>query len=273
MPYFSYGLGFVGASGDLVAANHAAVAPPAGARCDYSLWRDLGRLLDDPAAWPEHAEDFYTACVADAGLDFARIAAVSGPLLGADARDVARDAEHVVSKPRYATASGKVELHSSLLAAWNLPALPSASADEDSNEVYPLRLITGGRHIDAFHENAQHMQRFRAQHPHPRARLNPATALRHGIADGAWMTIESEHGAVRQQAEYSNALAVDVVEADRWWYPEGVQQFDEDDRYGLWATNINVVTSDRDVDSEPATGAWQLRGLWCRIGPSKLDAP
>jgi hypothetical protein len=72
---------------------------------------------------------------------------------------------------------------------------------------------------------------------------------------------------VRQQARLSAALAAHVVCADRWWYPEGTG--DAQDPYGLWATNINVCTSDAADDSDPVMGAWLLRGLPCRV--SKED--
>lgn len=269
-PYLSFGIGFVGAFGDCVAASHVAVAAPPGVRADYELWRDLGRRLDSAAAWPDKVEDFYSACVAGAGLDFATVAAC-GPLVGADARHPQRAESAVDAPSRYGTPSGRIELESSLLAGWGLPALPTPArpAIERAGATYPLVLTTGGRRIEAFHENAQHRPRFRAHHPHPRALIQPATAAQAGIAAGDWMHIETPLGSVRQLGECSEAVQADVIEADRWWDPEGTG--DVGDAYGVWSTNINVTTSDAQADSDATMGAWLLRGLPCRVRPARAQ--
>ncbi len=264
-PYFSLGLAFLGAFGDYVGANHAALAPPAGVRSDYELWRDLGRRLGQADAWPDSAETFYAQCLAPAELDFATVAAARGPLFGDAARRPTTAGSAPVAARRYGTPSGKVELHSSLLAGWGLAPLPDPvqPALAAHAAAFPLTLTTGGRRIEAFHENAQHMARFRRRHPHPIAELHPATAALAGIAEGDWFTIATPLGAVRQTAHLSTALREEVISADRWWYPEGTGN--EDDRYGLWANNINVCTSDAIDDCDPVMGVWLLRGLPCRI--------
>ena len=61
-----------------------------------------------------------------------------------------------------------------------------------------------------------------------------------------------------------------VVQADRWWYPEGTR--DSADPFGLWATNINVCTADDDTNVDPVMGAWLLRGLPCRVTAIKAQA-
>lgn len=265
-PYYSYGIAFMGAFGDFVAANHAAVAPPPGVRSDYELWRDLGQRLGQAEAWPARAEDFFAQCLAPAGLDFATVAAAPGPLFGAAARHPDHAAE--IAPARFGTPSGKVEFESSLLADWGLPALPvpAAPALAGHRAEYPLWLTTGGRSLEGFHENAQQTARYRAKRPDPFAFLHPATAARAGIGDGEWLRIETPLGAVRHRARLTEALAEDVVRADRWWYPEGTG--DAADPYGLWATNINVCTSDAVEDNDPVMGAWLLRGLPCRVAPA-----
>lgn len=263
-PYLSFGIAFMGVFGDYVGAKHAAVTPPPGVRSDYDLWRDLAVRLGDGAAWPADAADFYGAMLAPAGLDFDTVAAAPGPLFGAAARRAGSD--DPPATPRWGTPSGKVEFASSLLADWGLPALPTALAPHVAGTPdYPLWLTTGGRSIEGFHENAQHARRFRRERPHPVALLHPATAARAGIADGQWLSIETPFGQVRQQARLTERLAEHVVCADRWWYPEGTG--DAADPYGLWATNINVCTSDADDDCDPVMGAWLLRGLPCRVSP------
>jgi thiosulfate reductase/polysulfide reductase chain A len=261
-PYFSLGIAFVAPAGDFVAANHAALETNHEHHSDYDLWRDLAQHLGQGDAWPRRAEDFYTQCLAPAGLDFERVAA-RGMLAGADARHP--DHAEAFTPTRYGTPSGKVELASSLLERWGQSALPLATrpalfADTTN---YPLLLTSGGRVLEGFHENAQHSARFRRKRPHPVALLHPHTAREAGIADGAWFTIHTALGQVRHVAQLSDKVAPRVVQADRWWYPEGTD--DRADPFGLWATNINVCTADDDANIDPVMGAWLLRGLPCRI--------
>lgn len=263
-PYLSVGLGFLAGFGDFVAAGPAAVAPPGACRDDYALWRDLARRLGDDD-WPARLEDFYQQCVAPAGLDFATLAGKATPLFGEAARRPDLDSAASVNRPAYGTPSGRIELDSSLLTAWGQPSLPvvmnpaSAAAAQD----YPLVLTTGGRFVDGFHESAQQAARFRRHHPHPIAYVHPHAAGRAGIADGAWFTLATPHGTVRQVARLTTDVAEDVVVADRWWYPEGTGK--EDDPYGLWAHNVNVCTSDAAGDCDPVLGTWLLRGMPCRV--------
>ena len=134
--------------------------------------------------------------------------------------------------------------------------------DETAGD-WRLILTTGGRRIDGFHQNAQHLPRYRRHHPDPLALIHPATAAALGIADGSWVEIATPLGAVRQRARLSAAVLPQVVEADRWWYPEGTG--DEADPYGVLATNINVCTSDAPEDCDPVLGTWLMRGLPCRL--------
>jgi thiosulfate reductase/polysulfide reductase chain A len=261
-PYFSLGIAFVAPVGDFVAANHAALPASDDVHSDYDLWRDLAVHLGQREAWPERAEDFYSQCLRPAGLDFERVAA-RGMLYGADARHP----DHAAELPmrRYGTPSGKVELASSLLAQWGQHAVPHATqaALFADAEAYPLILTSGGRVLEGFHQNAQHSARFRRHRPHPVALIHPRTAAAAGIEDGIWFEISTAIGSVRQIAQWSDKVDEQVVQADRWWYPEG--SGDQYDPFGLWATNINVCTADDDANLDPVMGAWLLRGLPCRI--------
>ena len=179
----------------------------------------------------------------------------------------ARHPDHAAELPveRYGTPSGKVELASSLLAQWGQHAVPHATqpalfAEADA---YPLILTSGGRVLEGFHQNAQHSARFRRHRPHPVALVHPRTAAAAGIEDGAWFEISTAIGSVRQIAQWSDKVSEQVVQADRWWYPEGSGE--QHDPFGLWATNINVCTADDDANLDPVMGAWLLRGLPCRI--------
>jgi anaerobic selenocysteine-containing dehydrogenase len=82
--------------------------------------------------------------------------------------------------------------------------------------------------------------------------LHPETARAAGIADGAWIAIETPIGTVRQRALVTDVVGPDVVHADRWWYPEGGCA--PDDPYGVLAVNINVCTDGADASCDPVFG-------------------
>ncbi len=262
-PYFSTGLGFMGAFGDYVGGDYAVLRPCGEVRTDYEFWRDLGRRLGQADAWPDRAEEFYESCLAPSGLKFADVAKQRGPLFGA----AARHPNSPVAPPAFGTPSGKVELASSLLEAWGLPATPTPvlAPIQAASAEFPLTLTTGGRHIEGFHQNAQNTARFRRRHPHPLVSMHPSTAAAVGIVDRAWCTITTAIGSVHQQVDFDLDVPPGLVVADRWWYPEGVS--DTSDPYGAAATNINMCTSGRAVDCDPVMGTWLMRGLPCRIEP------
>ena len=190
-------------------------------------------------------------------------------LAGAAARHP--DHAEAFTPERYGTPSGKVELASSLLARWGQSAVPlnTRPALFDDARDFPLILTSGGRVLEGFHENAQHSARFRRKRPHPSALIHPDTAAQAHIANGAWFEIHTAMGSVRHVAELSTKVAPRVVQAERWWYPEGTD--DSADPFGLWATNINVCTADDDANLDPVMGVWLLRCLRCRIAPLRAS--
>jgi anaerobic selenocysteine-containing dehydrogenase len=131
-----------------------------------------------------------------------------------------------------------------------------------------LVLTTGGRVIEGFHQDAQQMPWFRRKYPEPVVRLHPETAARHGVEDGAYVEVATPVGSVCQRARVTRDVRPGVVQADRWWFPEGSN--DPADPFGVHATNINVCTDDAPANVDPVMGTWLLRGLPCRIGGRRL---
>ena len=262
-PHFSLGIASIAVFGDYVEANQAAIEPEFEHRSDYELWRDLGHRMGQGEHWPDRVEDYYQTLLDPAGLKFDNVAAFNGVLTGPDAQNPGR---HMPEPDlAYGTLSGKVELSSSLMEAWGQDPLPYFKQPEifKHHKEYPLILITGGRQIEGFHQNAQQVDVFRRKNPEPFVTIHPQTAVEHGIEDGQWIVIETRVGHVQQQAKISAQIQVGVIHAERWWYPEGTQ--DETDPYGVRRTNINMCTSNSPGDMDPIMGSWLLRGLPCRV--------
>jgi anaerobic selenocysteine-containing dehydrogenase len=268
-PFYSMGLGYMGIAGDYVEAKPAVLPTEHEHHGDYDLWRDLGRRLGQAEHWPDTADRFWNTCLAPAGLDFGTVSAAVGPIMGPPARGPDRPRGHGSPKD-WGTPSGKVELRSSLLAGWGLDPLPAFDPPAllaDSATEFPLRLTTGGRRIEGFHQDAQRMPWFRRKYPEPEFCLHPETAARAGIGDGDWAWIETPTGRVRQRARCTDGLRPGVVQSDRWWYPE--RGPDGDDPFGWRGTNINVCTGDAAEQCDPVLGTWMLRGVPCRIVAEK----
>jgi anaerobic selenocysteine-containing dehydrogenase len=123
--------------------------------------------------------------------------------------------------------------------------------------------MTGGTRIDATHQDHRQVPSLRARHPDPQLEIDPELAAAEGIAEGDWVLIETERGAIRQRATFTPGLGRDRVSAERWWYPE--HDGPAPALFGYPEANVNAVTS-CDLDAcDPAYGALPYRIANCRI--------
>lgn len=261
-PFYSTTLGYVGFSGDYVEAGRQAVT---GVQLtDYQLWRELGRRLGQERDWPDTVEAYWDELLGPADLTHAEVSDHLGPLTGASARNETEPDSEL--RAGYGTPSGKIELRSSLLEAWGLDGLPSwhqSVLAQRYSEEFPLWLVTGGRNLRGFHQNAQQLPTFRETNPDPVASINRETLGPTEIRDGEWILITTPVGAVTQKVRFSADVAPGVVMADRWWYPERAE--DPTDPFGFWRCNINVCSPNGREDCDEVMGSWPLRSIPCRI--------
>ncbi len=123
--------------------------------------------------------------------------------------------------------------------------------------------MTGGTRIDATHQDHRQVASLRERHPDPRVEIDPGLAERHGIGEGDWVRIETPRGRLRQRARLVPGLGPNVVNAERWWYPE--REGAEPSLFGFWESNVSAYTED-DLDlCDPAYGTWPFRVAYCRI--------
>jgi anaerobic selenocysteine-containing dehydrogenase len=254
--------------GDPIMSGEQALARAAERRSDYDLCRDLGRRLGQD--WPDRVEDVWDDWLRGAELDFATLVVRerywlpgSGEPRGYAAVDPATGA------PRgFGTPSGKVELASTLLEELGYDPLPAYDPSLVESEVadaaaYPLRLMTGNTRIDVTHQDHRQVAALRRLHAEPQVELAPELAATYGIADGDWVRIETPRGAFRQRARLLPGLPADVVNAERWWYPE--REGAAPTLYGFWESNVSAYTEDDPALCDPAYGNWPFRVARCRI--------
>jgi thiosulfate reductase/polysulfide reductase chain A len=71
-------------------------------------------------------------------------------------------------------------------------------------------------------------------------------------------------GIIKMKAQLTNAVHPKVVNAEHnWWFPE--QPGEEPCLFGLWQSNVNVLTMDDPDTCDQLTGSWPVRALLCKI--------
>ena len=241
-------------------------------RDEFQFWRGLGIRLGEGEYWPwESSEEMLDYRFGSLGSKFEEFALIS--------------TKQMLNPPRYrqyekigfATPTKKVELYSTLLEKFGYDPLPnyreepitSISQPELSKE-FPLILINGARRLEYMHSDWRQVSLIRKQYPFPVVEVHPETCRRMGISQGQWVWIETRQGRVLQQCRAFEGIDPRVVNADvDWWYPEMPES--EPSLFGVWLSNINVLTEDGDEVCGAEMGTWSLRFNLCRIYPAEPD--
>lgn len=154
-------------------------------------------------------------------------------------------------QPGFRTPTGRIELYCSMLASVGEDPLPyylepplGHIARPEFAKDYPLTMTSGARRFTSFHSEHRQIERLREIHPWPTVQINPATAEKLGIAQGAWVYIETPWGKVKEVADLTPIVKEDVVSCDHgWWYPERK----EEDLFDIWETSFNQLMPHRVV--------------------------
>jgi sulfite dehydrogenase (quinone) subunit SoeA len=138
-------------------------------------------------------------------------------------------------------------------------------------EKYPLAAITQ-RPMAMYHSWDSQNAWLRQIHSHNYLFVNPGTAGARGVADGAWMKVESQWGSVRCMARYSEAVEPGTV----WTWnaigkSPGAWKLAPDANEFTRGFILNQVISDRLTDgtsnSDPITGQAGWYDVRVRISP------
>ena len=238
----------------------AAVAPYYERRCDYDVFRELGRRLGQAEFWPEETlEDAFASQLLPAGLSWEefciegtywpRPAYAKHEALGADGRPVG-----------FATTTGRIELASEFLPFHGGSRLPEPVLGGPKAPRRPLTLITGARrqpyNASMYFENP----RFRDGAAAPEATVSPACAEALGLREGDAVEVVTDAGVARFVLAVA-AMRDDVVSVDYgWWHPE----WGADERLGgMDESNANYLT--RCEVGEPMIGSWSYNAIPCDL--------
>ncbi|MEG1494189.1 MAG: molybdopterin dinucleotide binding domain-containing protein, partial [Gordonibacter sp.] len=256
----------------------AAVDPYYERRCDYEVFRELGKRLGQGDAWPESTlAEAFAMQLARAGLDwdlfcelgiyYQQPAFAKHELPGLDGRPQG-----------FATTTGKIELASEFLPLLGGPRLPEpavpvtlcseglrAQAEQEGGAWLPM--ITGSRKQPYNASMYFNNPAFRAKSPYPVVEVSEATAVRLGLAAGDRVEIATDNGSARFILGTA-PMRDDLVNVDYgWWHPEW--EPGSPDFGGMWESNVNCLTSC--APGEPMIGTWSYNAIDCVL--RKVNEP
>ena len=164
----------------------------------------------------------------------------------------------------YRTPSGKIEIYSERLEEIGYAPLPRWDELKRMPELpdeFPL-LLTNAKEEAYMLTGYKNVASVRIMRPEPLVELHPDTAAEYGLAEGDWINIETEAGAIKQRLALNRGLDARVVMASfGWWFPEQPES-----GYGWRGSNINMLVPSG-PDFDPSTGGVTLRGIPCRVAP------
>ena len=156
-------------------------------------------------------------------------------------------------KRGFRTASGKVELYSSVFKEFGYDPLPyyaepllSPVSTPELAKEYPFILTTGARRLCYYHSMGRQIPWLREVAPEP--------------GDWVWLEIPHAEGRIKQKAKLTLGVHPKVVHYEaHWWFPEKPGP-----DHGHWDVNINKLISGG-PPYDPIAGTTPLRGLLCKI--------
>ena len=268
-------------SGNAAAIGEQVVQPLHERKSDFEFYRGLGLKLGQEKYWHDSLDKEWDWCLQpllqELNLDSAREFATKQRWWSPPAVEKRYETiDPKTGNPRgFATPTGKVELYSTILEKLGYDPLPGYQEPPETPisqpelaKKYPFILITGARFRPMHHSEHRQIRSLRKLYPFPTAEINPETAHRLGIGEGDWMVIETLRGKIKQKAKLTSRILPRMVESQHgWWFPEEIGE--DPILFGVFESNVNVLTPDSEEFCDPATGAVTFGPLLCRIYPLK----
>ena len=251
----------------MIGAINRVVDPPDEAWADNKIFNELGRRLA-PEYWFSNVEEMLDYQLRKADItwkEFSRMGSLAR--MGKEQPYFKYRTDYWREGGGFATPTGKVELHSTVMEELGQDPLPyyrepneSPYSTPELASEYPLILSAGGRQPYYFHSQYRQVPWLRERQPYPIVQVHPETAGELGIEEGDWVWIETPRGRIQQVAQLFPGMdpRVVVVQAS-WWYPE-----EPGPNHGLWKSNANILTSS-EPPYDPAIGSTTFRALLCRV--------
>jgi anaerobic selenocysteine-containing dehydrogenase len=159
----------------------------------------------------------------------------------------------------FQTASGKVEIKSSILEQYGYEPLPvyrepveSPISTPELAEKYPLILTTGARTISYTHSQHRNLKILRKMVPEPLLEIHPDDAETRGIKQDEKVSVTSPRGAMSVKAYITDTILPGVVHLPHHWPDDA---------------NANILCDDQHLD--PISGFPAFKSQLCQVTPIK----
>ncbi len=254
--------------GPLFKIRERLVEPQGQARNDFLILAELARRLGYGHLFPQTEEAILAHALAGSGHTLEQVRAAGGQLqLPGEMMQYRKWEKGLLredGRPGFATASGKLEIASSLLAEHGYDPLPVYTepaegplARPDLARRYPLMLGSGTRTPYDFRSQHHGVAGLSQAQPEPEVQLHPRDAAARGIADGDRVWVESPRGRVGFRARLTEDLMPGCVDAQMGGGgPLGPEAWQ--------SCNVNELTDLERFD--PISGFPIYKTLLCQVG-------
>ncbi len=239
------------------------VEPPGECRSVYDFWRALAlRMgLEEHFPWKTN-EEVLDHRVARLGMDFETFAQ-KHPY------HMAPLAFRKYEQTGFATPSGRVELHSTVLEDLGFDPLPYWRPDPPAGAEWPLSMFMGIREDEYFQTGHRHIPALRARKPEPLMFIASKTAAEAGLEEGDWAEVVSPQGRVKLKTSIRTDMPPNVVRVPHgWWLPERAEG--DGSLSGAWDFADAQICPDGPEHLDLEQGVPHMKGLPCRV--QKLGA-
>jgi len=234
-------------------------------RDDYEVWAGLGRRLGQAEYWPwEDLDSAHDYRLKNFGMTLDEFAETKG-------WDTEEPELKSYEKSGFRTPTGKLELWSTIFDALGYDPLPHYEEPAESPvsrpelaKEFPFVLQTKPKSRWFIHSQMRQSERQRKRHRYPFCLIHPTAAAKLGIQTGDMVWLESPRGRVKQEAKVSDDVLPNVIAGDfGWWFPE--KPAAEPSLFGVFESNLNVLSSDAFDYACECSGSWNLDALLCRV--------
>ncbi len=247
-----------------------AIEPLGEVRDDFEVCGDILRRMGKGQHWPwKTVVEFYDERLRESGLTWEEVVAGQG-LLDQLIYDK-HETDYFRKGGGFPTETGKVEIWCTRWQDNGYDPLPSFIEPPESPystpelaQEYPFVVITGGRMTNFFNSQHRQVPSLRKMHPQPITQIHPEAAAKLGIENGDWICVESPRGKCVQRARLFDGIDPRVINVQHaWWYPD--EEPSLPNLYGVFRSNANTLTPNKDPFLDQAFGGYTLRGFLGRV--------
>ncbi|HEX6770092.1 MAG TPA: molybdopterin-dependent oxidoreductase, partial [Candidatus Binatia bacterium] len=173
----------------------------------------------------------------------------------------------------FATPSRRVELYCHKFAAAGYPALPeyvepalSPVSRPDIAADFPL-VLTNAKNTTFVHSQLRSLPSLRKALPEPCADVHPETALRYGIKNKEWMTVETPRGAIKVKARVTKNIVPGAVCVQHGWW-QGCKELELPGYSAYESSGANAAMLIGADQADPISGSLPHRSYLCRVRPA-----